>query len=107
MSGSGSDEAGGFFLALFLLDNMGVVYDRRELLRRLDALASGDVSAFGTPEQEIALAEQRRGAPLTDDERAALVAGLKAREEVDRYVQEVARRVRQTGQRFGFHDALR
>src|SRR3954470_10170617 len=94
-----TDGAGGFFLALFMLDNMGVAFDRRELLKRLEEVASGDVTAFGGPEEELTIAERRRGTALADEERETLVTGLKARRDLDLYVQELAGGVLHAGQR--------
>ena len=101
-----ADRAGGFFFALFLLDNMGIAYDRRQLFQQLQGFVTGDATAFGGPEEEIAVAEQRRGAALAEHEREALVTGLQARKELDHYVRELAGEVLDAGQRFGFNSAL-
>jgi hypothetical protein len=106
MNPDSTDRAGGFFLALFMLDNMGIEYDRRELLAHLQELSTGDATAFGGPEEEIAVAEQRRGAALAEHEREALIEGLQARKELDRYVRELAGEVLHAGRRFGFNSAL-
>jgi hypothetical protein len=101
-----ADGAGGFFLALFMLDNMGIAYDRRVLFEQLQGFVSGDATAFGGPEEELAVVEQRRGTALAEHEREALIAALQARKELDRYVRDLAGEVLDASQRFGFNSAL-
>lgn len=61
--------ADGFFLALYLLESLGVEFDRLALLARLREVASGEVSALNSPEEELEAEVQRRGTPATPEER--------------------------------------
>jgi len=106
MNQNRADGAGGFFLALFMLDNQGIAYDRRKLFQQLQEFVAGDATAFGGVEEELAVAEQRRGAALAEHEREALIAGLQARKELDHYVRELAGEVLDAGQRFGYNSTL-
>lgn len=55
--------ADGFFLALHLIDSLGVVYDRDALLRKLAEVAAGEASVFNSPTEELATLEKQRDRP--------------------------------------------
>ena len=74
--------ADGFFLALHLVGSLGAGYDRAELLRRLRDVASGDLTVFDSPEEELAKLEAEKGRG-TDEERAAFLAAFASRADTD------------------------
>jgi hypothetical protein len=97
----GKDEVG-FFFALHILDELGVDYDREKVLARLEEVASGEVSAFGSPQEELAAIERRQGAPLPEPEREAFLAAFKCRRALDAHLREFADDVLESSRRFGF-----
>src|SRR5689334_21962568 len=68
----------GFFFALDLMGSLGIKFDSDgrqfssdELMQRLRGIACGDVSVYGSPDEEIAEAEENRGGhPATPEELA-------------------------------------
>jgi hypothetical protein len=96
----GKDEVG-FFFALHLLEELGVDYDREKVLARLEEVASGEVSAFGSPYEELAAVERKQG-PLPEPEREAFLAAFKCRRALDAHMREFADDVLEKSRRFGF-----
>jgi hypothetical protein len=72
----------GFFFALHLVESLGVVYDRPELLRRLRGVARGEISVFNSPQEELEKLEAEKGRG-TDEEREEFIRGFHNRGGMD------------------------
>jgi hypothetical protein len=79
----------GFFFALHLMDSLGAVYDRIELLRCLKQVASGKLSVFDSPEKELQKIEKEKGRG-TDEEREEFIRGFAGRRAMDSHHQMTA-----------------
>lgn len=85
--------ANGFFLALRLLDSLGVRYDADALLACLAEVARGETTLFDSAGEELARLEGQRGSPASPAERAEFFALFADRGLMDAAHQPVAGRV--------------
>lgn len=92
-------ETIGFFLALYVLDNLSVEFnDRAAVFRTLADVASGDVTLLNSPQEELAVMERRRGEPVTAEEREEFLRGFDNRPAMDAHNRLVAVRIVRTMQ---------
>jgi hypothetical protein len=82
--------ADGFFLALHVLESLGVEYDRQALLNRLADVAAGNTSLLNSPAEELASLEQKRNAPFSDEERETILRHFANRRGIDAQFQAMA-----------------
>lgn len=85
--------ADGFLLALNLIGNLGIAYDRRAVIQRLIEVANGQTTVLNSPQEEIAEVESSRG-PLSDAQRSSFLDWLtRRRMRMDQSNREIANRV--------------
>lgn len=87
------DMSRGFFLAVGILDSLGMKYDTAVLLERLQEVASGEASILNSEQEEIDLLEQKTGEPVTPKEREEFRMAFAQRADMDLANRQTAARI--------------
>ena len=92
--------AGGFHLALNLIEGLGVQLNRQEVINYLMDVGSGRGTVYASPEEEVAKLAREKGEP-TPEERAVMLGWFADRRDMDANNRELAIRVIRQARRDG------